>query len=383
MSRRCVHTILNMILASMLLASNLTTANAEESDEYFQPFLLEIQEEIFPLVMANRPPVERERAQGVKVKIVTDFFARNVAMANSDTKEIIISSGFLWGIWAYSQAFMVESYTDTRYFREWYFHYLLWRHPAFWDGSMPLGPAEFFGLNESDSNKALNNPSLPAHAIFNLAIFEVLMHELGHIALDATYDANSSSAYKLQKEIQADNWAREAARSLNDASGIGRLVALGYLNELERFYGFNNNIYATHPTAQERFEYYLDHWCASQHLLAHNVCKLYKNEYEFTFSADNQLEEYDRRAEMGEAHAAIKLGDFYLEGKIVNKNVPKACEYFKEAYIIGDRNVGALNYGWCMVKGYFGSESKEEGVILLEILEDKGWSYARRILDGI
>ncbi|WP_233006899.1 hypothetical protein [Rheinheimera faecalis] len=371
-----------MAFTIILIISYSTTVNAEASEENFKLLLNDIQKNIFPLVIADRPHSERLRTQDVKVVFVTDFYGRNVAAANSDTKEIIISSGFMWGIWLYSEATVIEGYTENEHFREWYFHYLLWRHPTYWNGDIPVQPAEFFGLNEEETNKAINNSAFPVSTLFTLAIIDVLLHELGHIALDATYEESSSNAYKIAQEIRADNWAIEAGRSLDDTSGLGKLISIGYINELERFYGFKKNIYATHPTTQSRFKFYVEQWCSLANVLSDKVCLIYEKEYERTFSTDNLLMKYQAREQKGEAHAAIKLGDFYMEGHVVAKDIPKACNYYKKSYELGDLNVGALNYGWCLIRGYFGTENKVKGDEILRFLEEKGWLYAGRLRGG-
>lgn len=367
-------------LALSVLFCWATPASAQANNEFLQGFLEHIETTIFPLVLAERPAVERNRAQGIKIRYHDDYLARDLVMANATTGEITVSSGFMLGLQAYSEAFLVEAYTGQQHFREWYFHYLLSRNPLHWDGGAPDSPAVFYGLSESQTQNALYGPGASVDLIFSAAFIEIMLHELGHIATDAVYSLNASSRFKLRQEIEADNWARVAAAGLDDRSGMGRMVAMGYLHELERYYGFGGKVYSTHPSTQQRVKIFVDHWCSTEGPLAEQVCRIYSAEYEQTFSTERQIEKYRARAEGGEIHASIKLGDAYLRGTTLRRDLRRACGYYKQAYDMGSRNIAALNYGWCLGQGHLGYTDVPLARTILQSARQKGWRYADALL---
>lgn len=369
-------------LALVVLTCWAAPASAQADNDFLQGFLRHIETTIFPLVLAERPAVERNRARGIRIRYHDDYLARDLVVANATTREITVSSGFMLGLRAYSEAFLVEAHTGQQHFREWYFHYLLSRNPLHWDGGAPDFPADFYGLPESQTKKALYGPGASVDLIFSAAFIEVMLHELGHIATNAVYSVNASNSFKLRQEIKADSWARVAAAGLDDRSGIGRMVAMGYLHELERYYGFGGTIYSTHPSTQQRFKVYVDRWCNTEGQLAERVCKIYSAEYEQTFSTERQIEKYRARAESGEAHASIKLGDAYLRGTTVSRDLRRACGYYKQAYDKGDRNIAALNYGWCLGQGHLGYINIPLARTILQRARQKGWKYADALLAG-
>jgi len=370
------------ICRAILLLLAFSLPAYAQSEQEFRTLLERVQTDIFPQALIDRPAHERHRARNVSIRLTNDVFNKKLAMVHADRNEIEISTGFLWGLWQYSEALLIEKYTGNEHFREWYFYYFLWRNPRLWNGEPPKTPAAFFPLNESQTNAALYQQRLTVPMLFSAAVIEVLLHELGHIAADAMYTQDSPNAYKIQQEIRADHWAFEAAQRLRDHSGLGRLVALGYLHELERFSGVIPDIYATHPGTQERFKVYLDHWCSSRQTPAEDVCNAYREEYERTFSTDH-LSNYQTRARNGEAHAFIRLGDVYLRGNhLVLQDIPKACRYYKQAYEAGHLNDPAsINYGWCLLHGHFGPDGIAVGRFMLNRLSREGWIYARTLLE--
>ena len=73
------------------------------------------------------------------------------------------------------------------------------------------------------------------------------------------------------------------------------------------------------------------------------------------------VELYEKSAEGGYAPAMCELGDLYFAGKLVNKNVTKAIEYYNEALVNGYlTKSAATNLSFCYQQGLGGLKQNEK-----------------------
>lgn len=373
--------LIALALMGLLIASKPSLAISEAQ---FQSLLDGLHTEIRPQVMANRPSVEQNRAENTKIEIITDPFARGLALADKGNNKIVFSTGFLWGLYMYSEAFLIEKATGLDHFREMYFNYFLWRHPAFWDGEVSKPPGSFFGLSDSKVDSILHESTLTVEMLFSAAVVEVYLHELGHIAEDAFYSANSANSTKREKERIADAWATRASADMNDQSGIGKLIALGYLNELERFAGTANSPYRSHPAVSDRFASTVDHWCSQSGATAKQVCDLYKQERNETFNHDDLYDRYVKRKDNGERFATLKIAEMLMSGKQVPQDTQYACVNYVLAYVgLGRRDQAAMNYAWCLGHGHLAKTDVAKAKQILAQERDRGWLDAQRLLNDL
>lgn len=75
--------------------------------------------------------------------------------------------------------------------------------------------------------------SIDTHQLFMYAFSDVLLHELGHHALDAFYNDYTPPQYIPMYEEHAQDWAEQIKMSIDsDEEGYGRIVSLAALLDL-------------------------------------------------------------------------------------------------------------------------------------------------------
>lgn len=73
------------------------------------------------------------------------------------------------------------------------------------------------------------------------------------------------------------------------------------------------------------------------------------------------VEYYDKASKGGYAPAKCELGNLYFTGKIVNKNISKAIEYYNDALLNGYLTKEAAdNLALCYQQGLGGVKKNEE-----------------------
>lgn len=207
------------------------------------------------------------------------------------------------------------------------------RNPAIWGPTQPLG---FFQLSESDTIFLNEKLFSQMYIIYNNALFDVLMHEIGHHVVNSFYSPNASFSEVHAAELRVDNWVGDVIENPDfqfGGSGIhifGRAFALAASLEISSYQSFfgveGGQIDGMRFRAIDNG---LEDLCFNvSHLPEINdTCtRIEKFFLETVFVVRND-EHYQNRAESGESYANFFLG---LKATRTGELLA-ACEYFHRA----------------------------------------------------
>ncbi len=344
---------------------------------YYKKEINNILDNVIIPMLYDLPTDQKHRLDNVDVELYRAFSGIDfTAVAIYDGKrKVKISDTFVLGLSYYVESFLVEKYTSINHFREWYFNYYAWRVSPVFDGPSPKNAMEWARYTPEDANTF----EAFYKKLFSAALMDVILHELGHHATNSLYTSRTSNSTKRKLEANADKWATDIGlRNYNDSNVLGRLIALGYIFEIERFLKLSD-IDSSHPLPTERLQQPLDLLCNddSSSKEIQSACNLLKQESESFSKSEYSMEAYRVRVQRGEGYANYALGEILLRQGAYNQ----ACEKFQTAYQKSMVMRAAIHIGWCYQYGHIkptSGDPKKLALIYYGFAADAGFIDAQK-----
>lgn len=350
-----------------------------------------VQNLIIPTVTL-RPTNEKNKLRATEIRIVPGGpFPGPQAGIENGTRLIVLPELFVLFLQEHVEASIYAAVSDQPNFAEWWLDYTLWRSPVFgnasdgpfYRGAAPKRPMLFGGATIDQADEFVSRYETLIIGSFNAALIDILLHELGHHAIDQWYVPGDTPASQARSiENSADIWATEAYEDLADAypgAGLidnrnvaGRLFAIEYVFGLARWRASAQvTSGASHPEHVNRVSSVSSASdCDANSNLAF-FCEFVGERLQ-RMSTQAELEtDYRRRAGQGESFASYRLGMILLgRGDRIG-----GCELMEKA---GNRR--AQHYvGWCFEFGYIGTDlptdaAKEIAVLAYQVAAEAGWA---------
>ena len=366
-----------VLLIALLCPTNLAAQTVVETGAVYERDVKYLVDNVIRPLVASRPRRERRRLEGIQIRVVPRAADATTAVAiNGDPGWIAISDGFIHGLHSYAEAFLVEKVRGIPHFREWYFSYYLWRRPPMYEGQPPKRPSDW-----SKSN--LGQYVWRLKTLVAGALIDVLLHELGHHATDALYGPHAAKSTKHAAERRADEWATSAGiRYIGDPNVIGRMIAVGYVFELNRWTRFSGS--DSHPPHADRVAGVLAEQCgAAENPEVQRACELLGNEIANYFQDGATEQEYRNRVARGEGFASFPLAFILME----QSRYQEACKHFRRAFDKARVGRALVYVGWCYEKGHLTASSVELARTLARVsyrnAAKQGFVDAKRYLENL
>ncbi len=202
-----------------------------------------------------------------------------------------------------------------------------------------MSPISYARLHPDDVDRLLVELGATVGVVYQSALVDIILHELGHHATDSFYGNDGSSLTEARRaEKLADDWASDAVKKWSElsfgntdySSTLGRIFALSYSFEalsLRSIFGVENIQIAT---LRRRIESHSFANMCSLGLLSKGVeifCNSVEKILDFQFLVPRTRDYYLERAATGESHALSKLGYFSR----FSGDDSGACDYFFQA----------------------------------------------------
>ena len=364
-------------LVALLYSTDLSAQSVSETGAVYERPVRELVENVIRPIVASRPRSERRRLERIRIQVLSRAADATTAVAiNGDPGSIAISDGFIHGLYSYAEALLVEKNRGISHFREWYFSYYLWRLSPVYEGPPPKTPGDWSNTNVGQYGRQIK-------MLVAGAMIDVLLHELGHHATDAFYGPHASRSTKHRAERRADEWATSATVGfLGDPNVIGRMIAVGYVFELNRWTRFSGS--DSHPPHADRVAVVFAQQCGtSGNSQWQRACEMLRDDIAKYLRSGATEQEYRDRVAKDEGFASFPLGSILMEQSMYQE----ACKHFKRAFEKA-RVVRALVYlGWCYENGHLTTSKLSVARTLARVsyqsAANQGFLDAKRYLENL
>ena len=353
----------------------------------------EIVRDIVAPAVSLRPSEERGVLTQTEIRILPGgpFPGPRAGIVNGK-RLIVIPEIFILQLRAHVEASIYASVNEQPYFPEWWLDYALWRSPVFgivsdgpfYRGDGPQMPLLFAGATIDQANMFISQFERQINGMFSAAIVDIILHELGHHAIDRWYIPGETPASQALKiEEAADRWATNAFEDLTEAypgagfldkrNVMGRLFAIEYIFGLSRWRsgawvgsGFTHPEYVTRVSSAMTAPD-----CGLLDAVFSGVCELIGDRLSAMQAQGSSEADYRRRMGDGESFATYRLGMILL----ARGDRRGGCELMLMA-----REQRAAHYaGWCFEFSYAGADLPEDtrrqmAVQSYEIGANVGWA---------
>lgn len=244
-------------------------------DDYYFGMVNIFDNQARPILESLLPPSERSIIEDVEIVVWPKPNLPTVLMTGQTPPEIIVSLGFLDGLFQHIDCVLLESspYSPGDDLCEQYFSYYF-KEVLNSNTPHPVPVAAYaFGNNPnlvdqwySDSEMVtIRDPMMMSALIF------AFMHEFGHHVVGFYGDEESLSA-KRQIEADADGWAAQTLASMNERPILGAALSFGYIARMENYRTSLANAAANdpnfiqldlpHPPSRDRVEWSVERYCS-------------------------------------------------------------------------------------------------------------------------
>jgi len=301
-------------------------------------------------LVASLPSNEQAVAESVNV-VWTDGSAAELPhafVAEGGSREVRIPKAFVHYLFQYIQMVSISVFVDELDIP------LNWNLPEAWLSGLtyrssvdvdwanpaifgPTNPYQFFQLDKNDTVLLADGAFEPMFLLFNMALFDVLMHEIGHHVTGRFYPSSSSADQILAAETAVDDWVYAAVQNpnfqYNDGSYVlifGRAFALAAsVEQLSAQSQLGVEGSHLHQIQQRAIDLRFDDFCISaSHIeVLNDFCGRLRTFFVETVFVERNHAHYLQRANSGEAFASFVLGSLATR---VGEDL-SACEYFLRA----------------------------------------------------
>lgn len=354
--------------------------------------------EVVTSAVAQRPASERNRISATEIRVVLGSpFPGPRAGIDNGQRLVVIPQNYVWHLLGYVEAEVYGSISDQPHFAEWWTDYWLWRLPTpifpsfgrLYQGAPPKMPLEFAGFSDQEAQqfRAANQVLITGEV--NAALLDILLHELGHHALDEWYFPGETPPSQARTiEAAADVWATEVFESMATAypalgildrrNAMGRLFSVSQLHALHRF-GSTAQIDpgTTHPAHSSRLAAaFSDDYCTSITNEVAEFCDWIYDRIEVLSDSSNLEVDYQTRAASGEGFADYRLGMIAFS----RNDMDAGCAHVLEAAGRTDRRVWQYA-GWCVEFGHSSQgsnpqDARQLAISFYRIAQNAGFSDA-------
>jgi len=351
-----------------------------------------VQNVIKPAVL-QRPQAERDIIKDIQIRIVPGGpFPGPRAGIDNGQRLVILPELFILQLLSHTEARIYALVSDQPYFAEWWLDYALWRSPVFGNisdgpffrGTAPKFPLYFAGSTTTQALSFQNTYQAAINGMFNTALVDILLHELGHHALNRWYTPNVTPASQAKAiEQAADDWATTTyarfanaypSANIKDTNNLsGRVFAIEYIFGLARWRA-NAQVGSgpTHPAHVSRIAKSLAlSDCTALETALPGFCDMAKDRMQALSSQTAIEANYQDRLNADESFAAYRLGLIEFS----RGDHESGCELMLQAY--GTR---ASHYlGWCYAFSHIGSylpdaTRRQRAIDAYKIGADVGWA---------
>jgi len=357
-------------------------------------------QEIIQSIVRKLPQAQRELVEDIEVVWTSEPFnvIPSTSREQNGKRNIYISQIFAHGLHEYIQAVLVADLLEEPHFTEaWLEAFGLRLHSRVdWENSeiqSAMDPVSFAKMHPEDEQRFRSEMTTIVAVLYQSALVEIILHELGHHVEGAFYNEGATLAEANNAERLADDWANNAVTSWSEemfgltdhSSTLGRVFAIAYSVEalsLREASGLEAVKLATLRGRIETSEFA-------------SMCDLQRYVQEVGWVCDGLAEwflahlfvpktrlHYLERADLGDAYALMKLGNFsWLAGEL-----SAACNYYYEAWQrpYGD-SVLSLRLARCYDLGLFSMPlelSRQSAANAFCAASEGGWLDAReRLID--
>ena len=217
-----------------------------------------------------------------------------------------------------------------------------------YEGRPPKSPGDW-------SNSDLGQYTRQLRTLVAGALTDVLLHELGHHATDAFYGPHAANSTKHAMERRADEWATSAGMGyMGDPNVIGRMIAVGYVFELNRWTRFSG--LDSYPPHADRVAGVLAEQCgAAENPEVQRACEMLGKEIGNYLRGIPTEQEYRNRVAQGEGFASFPLALILVR----QSRYQEACKHFRRAFDKARVGRALVYVGWCYEKGHLAASSVE------------------------
>lgn len=329
-------------------------------------------------ILSELSEAEQLRIKDVKIAVVRDLTKSGIAISlEGAAPRIFVSDQFLQGLNAYAEAYSVGLHLNQPHFTEAYFHHFFWHtHPDF-SGLSAIPPSAFAAVETLSLNRLENR----TEKLFESALMDILLHELGHHAEKAFYTAYASYFAKQEMENKADRWAeRIKSQFFPSLDPLGRLLSIAFIFERDRWSTLSGDIY--YPRMLTWVADSADPICEnaqSQHV--RRFCQRLNTNISVYFSSQAE-QAYRLRVDNGEQFAAFPLAQILLR----KRSFHDACQYFKASEESGNIKRASVYVAWCYLNRFFEHNPPDAKVLALTKFRDAkkyGYTDAQRYIEHL
>lgn len=327
-----------------------------------------VQNIVVPAV-ALRPSKERTVLRQVEIRVEPGgpFPGPRAGVPNGQ-RLILLPEIFVLQLLGHVEATVYAEVSNQPHFAEWWLDYTLWRSPVFdrisdgpfYRGAAPNAPLVFAGMTVDQAGAFAAQYRATISEMFNAALIDILLHELGHHSIDRWYNSEQTPPTEARAiERAADAWAASAYEDLVNAypntggfdkrNVAGRLFAIEYVFGLTRWRSTAQvGSGATHPPFITRVSSVASiSDCAVIDAVIPGFCESIGERVTAIASQASAEANYRARAAEGEMFAAYRLGRIFLSRGAYKD----ACAVMIEA---GGRRAEHYN-GWCFEFSHSGT----------------------------
>jgi hypothetical protein len=263
-------------IAAVYLIVTSTNAHAYDDRYYVAMFDL-FEAEISPRILRMLPPNERNVIEGVELNLWMNPSVPSALVTRANPPQIIISLGFMDGLFQYIDCFMLEGNIpdiSPRFCEQYFLYYV---EEVIEPNSLhPDSAAKvFFRSDEQLIDRWYGNPQ--NEELRNLMMLSSLIfaftHEYGH-HVSGFYAENDSLAQKRQTEASADLWAAQTLDGIRERPILGAALTFGYIARLEAYRtelanssandpNFNQ-LDSPHPLPRDRMSWSFERYCSQR-----------------------------------------------------------------------------------------------------------------------
>lgn len=367
--------ILKLVLCVSIYLSGIASALAVEvvgSQHLYRPIIERlVVEKIIP-TLSELSVEQYDRLHDVQISIVDNMRPHAMALAlDEKPPRVIINSRFISDILVYSWADEVAKATQKPEFVEHYFHFYLGEISSGVRHSEVMKPHIWAGLDPA----AWQPITQMQQSVFEGALLDVLLHELGHHAEYAFYSYRSNELVKKENEELADKWAQSfKARHLPLSNPLGQLVSIAFIFERDRWAILSKD--RSYPRMLPWVVDRLPELCEDATSSVKAFCIRLEGNIENYMT--NRIERaYSKRIEQGEDFARFPMAQILL----AKNNFVDACNYFNESLIYGQVSRAAIYVGWCYQKGFLENSPPDAEVLAMANLRGGiGYGYSDKVM---
>jgi hypothetical protein len=353
----------------IIMSNSLQAQSVSGSSGWQTQLVQDLFDDLIAPAVSLKPTAERERLQDTEFRVVEEGpYPGPRAGLQLGQRQVIMPQGYLWLLMGFVEAEVYGEVSDQPHFSEWWMEYALWRSPLFpatslgpfYQGPAPRLPLEFAGLTDAQAAQFRTDFQVQLSGGLTSAVLDIMLHELGHHALNRWYIPGETPAAQSRTiEAAADDWATATFESLttnypnaritDTRNAIGRMYSVGFVFALNRWRSTAQvEPGETHPLHAERIASVLDEdFCEEIETSVESFCVgMLEMIAQIQGGADLE-DSFQERATSGEAFAHYGLGKIYFS----RGDFRVGCNHMLEASFRTDRRANQYA-GWCIEAGY-------------------------------